>query len=120
MSQLEEIRKRLEAEEAFESSAEIGLNLLAALEAVEALHRPEKRWMPYRDADCSYDTAEEAALDFSHSYTTDPSQMPYFEVCAHCKTVEDGVCEGECTRENGYRESLWPCPTIKVIKEALQ
>lgn len=82
---------------------------------VRELHQAEKRWLPYWDADRSYDTAEEASKDLGHTFTIDPSNMPYFEVCAHCKTVEDGPCEGECTKENGYRESLWPCPTIAAL-----
>ena len=89
---------------------------LARIEAVQELHKPEKRWMPYRDADHSYDTAEEAAHDLSHAFTIDPSNMPFFEVCAHCKTVEEGPCDGECTRELGYRESLWPCKTIATLE----
>ena len=93
--------------------------LLAAIEAVGGLHKPEKRWMPYRDADRSYDTAKEASLDMGHTFTNDPSNMPYFEVCAHCKMVEEGPCDGECTKELGYRESLWPCPTMTALAAAL-
>ncbi|WP_285240081.1 hypothetical protein [Pseudarthrobacter sp. MEB009] len=97
-------------------------HLLSVVEAqvgqiakVRELHQAEKRWLPYRDADRSYDTAEEASKDLGHTFTTDPSNMPYFEVCAYCKTVEDGPCDGECTKELGYRESLWPCPTIAAL-----
>jgi hypothetical protein len=101
--------------------------LLGAVRAVLNLHKPERRWMPYEGADVSFDTEKEAyeALD-----DVDVNQvvlagiaangLPYFEVCAHCKTVEEGACEGECTKELGYLTSLWPCPTVAAINEALE
>lgn len=100
--------------------------LITALESVMELHKPEKRWMPYDGADVSFDTEAEALESLDD---VDVSQVvlesiaengaPYFEVCAHCKTIEEGVCEGQCTQELGYRESIWPCPTIQAITKTL-
>ena len=92
---------------------------VAAVEAVRALHQPERRYLPYEGADVSYDTAEEAAVDLDHAMTLDPASMPYFDLCAHCKVIEDSPCDGECTREAGYLASLWPCPTIRALTDAL-
>jgi hypothetical protein len=100
---------------------------LAALEAVMALHKPEKRWMPYDGAGISYDTAKEALeatedVDLGIVVIEELAENgpPYFEVCAHCKKIEDSPCEGECTLEAGYRESLWPCATHEAITAALR
>lgn len=101
-------------------------HLLAALEAVNALHKPEKRWMPYEGAGVSYDTerealeaTEDADLNQVALEELATNGVPFFEVCAHCKHIEDSPCEGECTLEAGYRESIWPCPTVKSIATAL-
>lgn len=94
--------------------------LVAAIEAVAGLHKPETRWMPYDGAEVSYGTREEAIeacedLDIGIAATV----LVPFDLCAHCKTIEEGPCDGECTREMGYRESLWPCPTITAVVAAL-
>jgi hypothetical protein len=101
--------------------------LLGAVNAVHALHKPERRWMPYDEAGYSFATEKEA---YEALADADANQvvlggiaangLPYFEVCAHCKTVEEGACEGECTRELGYLTSLWPCPTVTAINAALE
>jgi len=84
--------------------------------AIRALHKPETRWMPYDGADVSFDTkaeALEAAADIDLGIC---AEIPAtFEVCAHCKTIEEGACEGECTRELGYLTSLWPCKTAIAL-----
>lgn len=95
--------------------------LAAAIEAAAGLHKPETRWMPYDGAEVSYDTREEAIeacedLDIGIAATV----LVPFDLCAHCKTIEEGPCDGECTREMGYRESLWPCPTITAVVAALE
>jgi hypothetical protein len=100
--------------------------LLATLEAVSALHQPVKRWMPYEGAGVSYDTEQDAIeatedcdLNSVAMQELAENGMPYFEVCGHCQDIEDSPCEGECTLEAGYRESLWPCPTVRAIASAL-
>jgi len=100
--------------------------LTRAIEDVLELHQPEKRWMPYEGADVSYDTeqdAREAAEDYELGAVAlegvAENGHPFFEVCGHCKTVEEGACEGECTKELGYLTSLWPCPTVAAIENAL-
>lgn len=85
--------------------------LAAQVSAVRDLHRKETRWLPYPDAEISFDTREEAEAE-DWDYDTDPTP---FDLCAACKIVEEGACEGECTRENGYATSIWPCPTIRAL-----
>lgn len=85
--------------------------LAAQVAAVRDLHRKETRWLPYPDADVSFDTREEAEAE---DWDSDTSLTP-FDLCAECKRVEEGPCEGECTRENGYATSIWPCPTIRAL-----
>jgi hypothetical protein len=100
--------------------------LAGALQAVLDLHQPEKRYMPYEDADVSFDTEREALEASGDVYLNSVSLeglaekgAPYFEVCAHCKTVEEGPCEGRCTSESGYLTSIWPCPTWTAIIDQL-
>ena len=98
--------------------------LLAAVQAVTGLHKVERRYLQTKNADRSFDTAEEAlAACRAHSmegyeipYYANVDEIPFFEVCAHCKTVEDGPCDGQCTREAG---TLWPCPTVAAVVAAL-
>ena len=95
----------------------------ATLEAVLAVHKPEKRWMPYDGAGVSYNTEREALeatedVDLNSVVMEDIAEngVPFFEVCAECKRIEDSPCEGECTLEAGYRESIWPCRTIQALE----
>jgi hypothetical protein len=97
--------------------------LLDVARKVRELHRPEKRWMPYEGAGVSYDTEREALeacedVDLNQVVFEELAEngVPFFEVCAHCKHIEDSPCEGECTLEAGYRESFWPCATIKALE----
>jgi hypothetical protein len=94
----------------------------AAIKRVQSLHKPEKCWMPYEGAGFSYATEQEAidALDDCDVNTIvlesiAENGMPYFEVCAECRRVENGPREGECVREMGYLTSLWPCPTFAAL-----
>ena len=86
---------------------------VAAIEAVLAIHFSEKRWQPDREAEFSYSDEEQVRDEWPDSEPT------YFEVCAECKVIEEGPCDGECTSELGYRESLWPCPTVRAVTAAL-
>lgn len=93
---------------------------VAALEAVEELHQPEKRWT-HPDWTGSFDTREEAAeYDYDECMgDTDKSRIDFFEVCAEC-----GRVEAEQWKETGddwkYREAMWPCPTVTAIRTALE
>lgn len=100
--------------------------LAIALEAVVALHKPEKRWLPWDGADVSYSSAEEAWDEYNYSvdkgYLDESFQniadRPFFILCSHCKELEDSPDDGESTRELGYRESLYPCKTVGTILNA--
>lgn len=100
--------------------------LLAAVKAVVALHEPERCWMPYEGAEVSYATEQEAIeamedcdLNQVAMQAIAENGTPFFEVCAECRRVENGPCEGECVREMGYLTSLWPCPTVAAVVAAL-
>ena len=100
--------------------------LLAAVQAVTALHKPERCWMPYEGAEVSYATEQEAIeamedcdLNQVAMQAIAENGTPFFEVCAECRRVENGPCEGECVREMGYLTSLWPCPTVAAVVAAL-
>src|SRR5690606_37720219 len=91
-------------------------DMAAALTAVLDLHKPERRYMPYEGADVSYSTEREAieeSADVDLGAVAIVSLLengaPYFDLCAHCKAIEDSPCDGDCTQEAGYRESLYPC-----------
>lgn len=89
------------------------------LAKVAELHKPETRWMPYEGAGISFDTREEALEAAEDADLGICATVPAtFEVCAHCKRIEDSPCEGQCTLEAGYRESLWPCPTAAAAAAA--
>jgi hypothetical protein len=94
-------------------------HLIAAVDAVLAKHKPEKRWT-HPDWTGSFDSREEAAeYDYDEAMDDDQkSQVDHFEVCAEC-----GHIEAEQLRESGdewsYRESLWPCRTVAAIENAL-
>ncbi|WP_284984259.1 hypothetical protein [Arthrobacter sp. efr-133-TYG-118] len=119
-SLLAPIRKRVEA---YRDHGTPGLHapqdraqLLAALDAVLALHKPVTYWMTDEDADISYQTKQDALEE--RTDLTEADLVP-FELCSHCKTIEEAPCEGQCVREVGYRESLWPCPTVTAVTAAL-
>lgn len=115
---LDHIRESVERLAGFELSLaeKDRAHLLARLDAVTALHKPETRWMPYEGADISFDNPQDA-IEAAEDCDLGPcAESPaFFLLCAHCKAIEDAPCEGECTKEAGYRESLWPCPTIKAL-----
>lgn len=90
--------------------------LIAAIEAVAGLHTPVSLWMTHEDADISYQSKEDALAE--RTDLTEADLVP-FELCSHCRKIEDSPCEGECTMQAGYRESLWPCPTVAALTQAL-
>ena len=90
--------------------------LLAAVQAVTAIHKPVTLWMTHEDADISYQSKEDVLAE--RTDLTEGDLVP-FELCGHCKMIEDSPCEGECTMQAGYRESLWPCPTVAAVAAAL-
>ncbi|GLU58596.1 hypothetical protein [Paenarthrobacter ureafaciens] len=100
--------------------------LIAAVEAITTLHKPERRWMPYEGAGISFDTEAEALaaledVDVNSVVVDDlaANGTPFFEVCSHCKVIEDSPCDGQCTLEAGYCESEWPCKTVAALTQAL-
>lgn len=90
--------------------------ILAAVQAVTGLHKPVTLWMAHEDADISYQSKEDVLAE--RRDLTEADLVP-FELCGHCKMIEDSPCEGECTMQAGYRESLWPCPTVAAVAAAL-
>jgi hypothetical protein len=94
--------------------------LTAAVDAVLAKHKPEKRWT-HPDWTGSFDSREEAAeYDYDEAMGDDQkSQVDHFVVCAEC-----GYIEAEQLRDSGdewsYKHSIWPCPTVAAIENALE
>ncbi|MFW0772485.1 hypothetical protein ACLRGI_04885 [Paenarthrobacter nitroguajacolicus] len=95
--------------------------LLAAIEAVGALHKPEKRWEPYEGAGYTFLTREqalEAAGEEDLGAVAMEAGPQFFEVCAECARVESEQLS-ESGEEWGYREALWPCKTTETFAAAL-
>jgi hypothetical protein len=90
--------------------------LLAAVQAVTALHKPVTLWMAHEDSDVSYQSKEDLLAE--RTDLTEADLVP-FQLCSHCKMIENSPCEGECTMSAGYRESLWPCATVSAVEAAL-
>ena len=80
------------------------------LAPILALHQPEKRWTT-PDYTGSFDTREEAAeLDESD----DGPNVDYFEICAHCGSIERDWAEDHAEEWN-YKLAMWPCKTIAKV-----
>jgi hypothetical protein len=84
--------------------------LVAAVEAVLDLHGTEKRWQPHPDCEYSWDTEDEARDEIDGE--GDPT---FFEVCGHC-----GELEMRNDTAADYRDSIWPCDTVRKITAALE
>ena len=82
-----------------------------AMGTLLALHKPEARYHPRDIDDRSWDTVEEAR---EYADTCD-EVMESFEICAECGRVESEQLR-EYADEWGYRESLWPCETVKATQ----
>lgn len=88
----------------------------AALRAVLDRHEPETRWQSDPDSEWSYDTPEDAAA----YEEMDPAECTSFVICRECGRVEKADAERQDHGEfSGYAESLYPCPTVRAIEEAL-
>lgn len=86
---------------------------MTALEEVMRLHRPINLWLPYFDAEFSFETYDEAV-----EYHLDPENMTQeeiaaavgeitsFAVCDHCRAIER-----EQAADRGYEHAAWPCRT---------
>jgi hypothetical protein len=100
--------------------------ILDALDAVQALHQPVKKWEPYEGAGYTF-ASEAAALEALGDVDVNSvvlegiaeNGLPFFEVCAECGRIESDQLS-EMGEEWGYRESLWPCPTVAAITKALE
>ena len=87
--------------------------LSATVEAVETLHRAERRYLAPGFSTWSFDSAAEAA-----EWLDDPiDAVTFFEICAECGRIESGQL-AESGEEWGYRASLWPCRTAAVLDRA--
>ena len=82
-----------------------------ALGTLLALHKPEARYHPRDIDDRSWETIEEAR-EYADTYD---EVMESFEICAECGRVESEQLR-EYADEWGYRESLWPCETVKATQ----
>ena len=78
-----------------------------ALRAVLKMHAIEVHWSPASDPSISYDYEADAR---EHD-GCDPLR---FEVCSHCGELETRNLE-----DVGYLDSIYPCPTVTTILEAL-
>ena len=78
-------------------------------EQIRKLHKPLRR---YHDGsgEFSMDTAEDVARE----YEIPVEDVSYFEVCAHCAFLETWH-PSEAGVDYDYRESLWPCATIRAL-----
>lgn len=87
--------------------------LVAALRAVEALHRP---WKVYGECDC---TDEEKADDLTHAYVEEIGSTCNVEavVCAECCSEGDEYHSEECATYHDHGEGKPICPTRAVIAE---
>jgi len=95
--------------------------LIAAIEAVAGLHKPEKRWEPYEGAGYTFftrDQALEAAGEVDLGVVAIEAGPQFFEVCGECARVESEQLS-ETGEEWGYREALWPCKTAEALTQAL-
>lgn len=84
----------------------------AALREVLELHRPEVRYLVWGHEEVSFLSVEDAAEFVGH-----PVEAEGFKLCAECMRVEDGADDNAA--EIGYETSLWPCPTVRAISDAL-
>jgi len=92
-----------------------------ALLAVLELHKVETRWT-HPEWTGSFDTREEAAeYDYDEAMgDVEKSHVGSFEICAECGRVESEQLSDAGDGDWSYRESLWPCRTVKAITEALE
>lgn len=96
--------------------------LLNALDKVLALHKPVKKWEPYEGAGYTFATREEALRASGEEdlgVVAIEAGPQFFEVCGECGRIE-GEQLSEAGEEWGYRESLWPCPTVTALTDALE
>ena len=75
--------------------------------AVLAPHAPVQRWLPYPDADWSYETEAEAA-----EWDDDTVPTP-FTICRECGRIEMSNSEDGFGR--AYDTALWPCATARAL-----
>jgi hypothetical protein len=109
LAEITEREQRSQANTALIGASDVPA-LVAALNALLELHRIEKRYQPGPDYMHSYDTPEDAAA----AEAVELSQVTHFDVCAHCGSIEMGD-----EHDRDYRESLWPCSTVKAVASAL-
>jgi hypothetical protein len=98
-SLLAPIREETEFEAASAAEASLQRNtarLLSALDAVLALHKSKTLWT-HPNWTGSFDT---------------------FDICAECGRIGAGQLR-KSREEWGYREGLWPCPTVAAVTAAL-
>lgn len=90
-----------------------------AFRKIATLHHPIELWLPYPDADYSFESYDEAVeyvtadLDSDREYDDGAraaaiAGITSFEVCAHCKNIESGQAA-----DRGYERALWPCRTAQ-------
>jgi len=82
--------------------------LVAALRAVEAVHR---RYGLYELEDSCEDTSDKHREEHHHECSDDIGEF-------YCDQLPVGDMCDECRDEDGERMD-WPCPTIAAIREAL-
>lgn len=78
--------------------------------AVYQLHRAETRYQVDGD-EHSFRTPDE--LVEYHGEL--PQSVHIFDVCVHCAYIETWVEEEHGDHARDYRESLWPCATIRAL-----
>jgi hypothetical protein len=88
---------------------------ILAWRAIRKLHRPVHLWLPYPDAEFSFETRQEAldyGIDDSDPEVTEDDKaqaladLTPFAVCEECARIER-----EQSRDRGYEHADWPCAT---------
>ena len=91
------------------------------IEALEDLHSPVTRYLPYEGSEVSYDTQDDA--EEAHAYDCPICcrggdcgwERDFFQVCGECARIEQ---DPGCSTHD-FKESLWPCRTAQLLERYL-
>lgn len=91
---------------------ELALERHKKLSAVEALHKPERRYTYGDGGEMSWASVDDV-IDYFGDDEVTADKVDYFEVCAECGRIE--LSQVEEYDERGYLEAMWPCKTAKAL-----
>jgi hypothetical protein len=91
--------------------------LVAALRAVEALHKPMRI---YDECDHSHEENDPDVVDTGEFLTCE--QMYLYSICRSCCVESDDYPEQAewCFDKHDHGTDLPPCPTVTAIRDALE